>query len=186
MKEYMLLFNETPGMKPIFDRSPTSIKRTLNNSPNSNVNNNNTNNNNINNTSNQPISQPKIEKLISSQFNPKPSDSVASRTKTDLVIQRGIISSSQKKANIFTEQAKSLGDYSKSTTDFSQTKFRNGLSSSVNPVRVKQQPSLTSLELKPATVEVYFRSTSGKSQRVERKAIPATVFPPPKIGLKST
>jgi hypothetical protein len=73
MKEYMLLFNETPGMKPIFDRSPTSIKRTLNNSPNSNVNNNNTNNsNNINNTSNQPISQPKIEKLISSQFNPKP------------------------------------------------------------------------------------------------------------------
>jgi hypothetical protein len=184
MKEYMLLFNETPGMKPIFDRSPTSIKRTLNNSPNSNVNNNNNNNNN---TSNQQISQPKIEKLISSQFNPKPSDTLATRTRTDLVIQRSVMSTSQKKTNVFTEQAKSLGEYSKSTADFSQNKLRNGLSSSINPVRAaKQQPSLTSLELKPATVEVFFRSTSGKSQRIERKAIPATVFPPPKISLKST
>jgi len=45
---------------------------------------------------------------------------------------------------------------------------------------------VASLALKPATVEVYFRSNSGKAQKVEnRKPVPATIFPPPKIGLKS-
>ncbi len=46
--------------------------------------------------------------------------------------------------------------------------------------------NVASLSLKPATVEVYFRSNSGKAQKVEnRKSVPATLFPPPKIGLKS-
>lgn len=52
-------------------------------------------------------------------------------------------------------------------------------------LKVKSPPSLTSLELKPATVEVYFRSSSGKSNKIEKKAIRATLFPPPKINLKA-
>lgn len=32
---------------------------------------------------------------------------------------------------------------------------------------------------------VYFRSSSGKSHKIEKKTLPTTIFPPPKIGLKS-
>ena len=46
--------------------------------------------------------------------------------------------------------------------------------------------NVTSLSLKPATVEVYFRNNSGKAQKIDnRKSVPSTLFPPPKIGLKS-
>ena len=53
------------------------------------------------------------------------------------------------------------------------------------PIKTKSPPALTNLELKPATVEVYFRSSSGKTQKIEKKAIPTQIFPPPKINLKA-
>jgi hypothetical protein len=193
MKNYMLLFNETPGMKPMFDRSPTSIKRTaLNSSPNSIANNNTLTNASLTNTNsslnnascnsqtlkNHPVTTTLITATSTNLIRPSAlsnntsnTETIAARTKTDIVIHRGVLSSTtvggHSKKSIFSEQAKSLNEYSKSTADFA-TRLRAtsnvygsnaasiaGIPTS-NSASVSKQAKtigLNSLELKPATVE---------------------------------
>ena len=175
----MLLFIETPGMKPIFDRSPTSIRRTLNNSPSS-VNNNNKDKDN-NQTTNTPGTN--NSNALNSQQKQNPSTLIirshdgiiSNRNKTEIVLNRGILNTHKK--SIFTEQANS-----KSTVDFTTTSHRSrsgsnfisatsasltaataastNLSatppnSTITTTKQSKQNNfgLTSLQLKPATVE---------------------------------
>ena len=211
----MVIFNETsvPQMRPTFDRSPTNIRRSLSNSPNSNLNKNNNNNNNNNthnnngNSSNNNGAQNNANNTtnnnntnLSQNVTAKTTDFThINRTKTDYLIQRNALSSSvfsKRSINANeTPATKSIAEINKVTADLAKLRANAHTNASLTQTtptptttstftRSKQQP-LTNLELKPATVEVYFRSSSGKTQRIERKAIPTTIFPPPKINLKA-
>lgn len=179
MKNYTIIFNEktAPQTKPSYDRSPTHLHRGIisspNNSGNTNVNSKSSNNLNVANNStgtltNNNMNQ-KINKAASSSLNVPPrvqSFSTLARERVGTTATR--LSSSENKTN---EKKKDLAE----STEFSKLKLSNYRS---KPLQ------LTSLELKPTTVEVYFRSSSGKSKKIERKAIPTTIFSPPKIGVK--
>jgi hypothetical protein len=181
MKNYTIIFNEksAPQIKPSFDRSPTNLHRGIVSSPNNNgsSNANSKSNNNLNvannsnsaSMSNNSLNQ-KINKAANSSVNVPPrvqSFSTLARERVGTSATR-LSSTSENKAN---EKKKELSE----STEFSKLKLANYRS---KPMQ------LTSLELKPTTVEVYFRSSSGKSKKIERKAIPATIFSPPKIGVQ--
>ena len=145
--------------------------------------------------------------LLSNNIN-----SSLAKTKTDLQkiesIQRNLLSQSSIQTPKRSTQSSEHAIVSKSTAEISKTaaldftsssRFKANSSSTTAggatqpvqsekapvPTKTKSPPALTNLELKPATVEVYFRSSSGKSQKIEKKAIPTTIFPPPKINLKA-
>jgi hypothetical protein len=65
--------------------------------------------------------------------------------------------------------------------------LNNSNTNVVNSIGYKTplKTNVTNLSLKPATVEVYFRNNSGNTKKIERKSLHSTIFPPPKIGLKS-
>lgn len=126
------------------------------------------------------------------------------RIKNDLTQQRNALSSSLLNKPIPKPLPKSPQDFLPRASDVTRLaeigtrtakpitayQFANSNNSNSSPTAGFKTPlktNVTSLSLKPATVEVYFRSNSGKAQKVDnnRKSIPTTIFPPPKIGLKS-
>ncbi|CAF0708512.1 unnamed protein product [Brachionus calyciflorus] len=170
-KNYVLIYNETktPQPRPNLDRSPTVLRRSMSTSPQ-----------NSNTKSTIVNTQTVTTTVIPNQTQPKQQ----SKPKSE---PRNNSGSSSNKKLISLSQSENLGKsslpneaiFKPPTNDYTKLKL-NALAQ-----RNKNQSNLTSLELKPATVEVFFRTRSGKTERIERKPIPTTVFPPPKIVIKS-
>ncbi len=116
----------------------------------------------------------------SSKRNLNSNDHSATSKSTAELAKTHIEFTNKLKINNSLNLASSLTQSAGSATNVSNTTNQPPL-----PIKTKSPPALTNLELKPATVEVYFRSSSGKTQKIEKKAIPTTIFPPPKINLKA-
>ena len=197
IKNYQLIFNESlaPQIRPGFDRSPTNVRRNLNNtSPPQQQQQQQTSSspNNINNNASKTTAAGSVSMTTTTTTaltNIKP--------KLDLAYQqRNALSSSlthyrRSTTNLATASSSAVktgtgaADDAQLTSQSLIAKKNTPQHMSLAATRTRTQFPLNTLELKPSTVEVYFRSSSGKSQRQERKSIPATLFPPPKIGLKS-
>lgn len=130
-KDYMLIYNEmkTPQPKPKLERSPTILRRSLSNSPQ--------------NTNTKPNNTQTVTTTVLQQNKPK--------SKPELRNSSG--SSVNNKRQISLSQSENLGKPAqadslyKPPADYSKIKL-NALAQ-----RNKNQTNLTSLELKPATVE---------------------------------
>ena len=140
---------------------------------------------------------------------PKSAEIALTKSKADLAQQqRNALSSSL--LNTKQKTSKSPSDYLPRASDFSKlaelsskmsknqaaaaaaaaavsgSSLTASTTNSISGYKTPLKTNLANLSLKPATVEVYFRNQSGKTPKaLERKSIPTTIFPPPKIGLKS-
>ena len=173
MKEYMMVFNETsaPPSKPNLDRSPSNFRRSMSNSPNSNQqnnNNNNTNSPNNNNNSNTSKNnsnsgqnggksstntnaattssslQPNNNSNALKPVNLEQLVSYKTRLKEEPSLQRNSTSILFKKSGNGEIVTKSTNDLSK-TSDFAKLRY--------NALKTRNATNITSLALKPATVE---------------------------------
>lgn len=196
IKGYTMLYHETspPVPKPNLERSPSFARRSISSSPT--------------NQQRQPLSQSQ---------NIQNNKQTAASTETSLAYARSR-SEGQNNANpsLVRQTTKSSDFRSKKLTD-NQNKGLDRIneetpkreddssaSSSKYKIRYSSarsraaQQSTNVVELKPATVEVFFRNSGSKietnnnihinnksADKLERKAIATTVFPPPRIGLKS-
>jgi hypothetical protein len=161
IRNYKVLYYETssPFLRPNYDRSPTLMRRQLNASPNQNAEN-----------KQQPQQQQQqqlatiqtrrsptlnITSSLNGQFvsqslpaAPKTADAYYRAKHENAVHERNVYSSSfYKKALTTVNAAESKSAAAGSGNDFSRIKF------SSMGARNRTQPSLNSLELKPATVE---------------------------------
>ena len=204
----MLLYNETspPIPKPNLDRSPSFARRSLSSSPTQqkplvaqsqiaqsghrntiteislinprsrSENQNNSNSDKITNNRQTTKSSDFRVKKVSDNNNNSINSSINNNS----------INNTSKHLDKINEESKK--DESESA---SSAKYKMRYSSA--RTRTSQQ---SIVELKPATVEVFFRNTNNKNdptllntkltaERPDRKPIATTVFPPPKISLKS-
>ena len=199
-----MLYQETspPIPKPNLDRSPSFARRSLSSSP----------------TQQKPnlvqtqITQSANRQTITeiSLINPRSrSENQNSDTINNNKVNRQVTKSSDYRNKKITETSTSNNNGSNSNTNNNnnkqldkiseETKKENetdSVSSAKYKMRYSSARTRTSqqsiVELKPATVEVFFRNTNKTDQstkltadRLDRKPIATTVFPPPKIGLKS-
>jgi hypothetical protein len=207
IKNYSIIFNEAtiPSQRPNFDKSPTvaGIRRSTSNSPNQALKNNtsakmttqlvqlqqSSQNRNLSPTGNSGSSPPnstsKSNVFVISNNNNNTSSSMQrallnhqSSAKSSRSLSKAEFANKLKFTNSLNIQQQQIGQQQQQQPTLQYSLGHPAL-------KVKSPPTLTSLELKPATVEVYFRSSSGKTNKIEKKAIPATIFPPPKINLKA-
>jgi hypothetical protein len=216
MKGYQILYQETspPIPKPNLDRSPSFARRSLSSSPtqqkqniiqtqisqsnnrqtiteislinprsrSENQNNDSSNSNKINRqvTKSSDFRMKKIPETSTSNNNSSLKDINNNNTSVN--------NNNNKQLDKISEETKK--DNENDSVSMSSAKYKMRYSSA--RTRTSQQ---SVVELKPATVEVFFRNTnktdptaiSSKltADKLDRKPIATTVFPPPKIGLKS-
>ena len=203
-----------PQKKPNFDRSPSHIRHSNNNnnattnSPQSNAEKTKANLSNAQTTSGNTVGSNNnsngSQQALGHQ-SAKSAEIALTKSKADLAQQqRNALSSSL--LNAKQKTSKSPSDYLPRASDFSKlaelsskmsknqaaaalsgSSLTASTTNSISGYKTPLKTNLANLSLKPATVEVYFRNQSGKTsgKALERKSIPTTIFPPPKIGLKS-
>ena len=218
MKGYQVLYQETspPIPKPNLDRSPSFARRSLSSSPTQQKQNliqtqiSQSNNRQtiteislINprsrseNQNNDSLNSNKINRQVtkSSDFRMKKITETSTSNNSSSIKDSNSNNNNTSNNNNNNKQLDKISEETKKenendTASISSAKYKMRYSSA--RTRTSQQ---SIVELKPATVEVFFRNTNKtdptainsklSADKLDRKPIATTVFPPPKIGLKS-